>query len=95
MGRIYVVDLGVCVKVGRSNNAVLRVHNHLWEFNRGWADNFWISKATHHDVAAETTLIRETRLLYPTYQRREYFDGDFEIIRALAKDIVTRKVFSW
>lgn len=93
-GQVYVVDLGQCVKVGRSQNALHRVHDHLDMFGLDWS-RYWISPFSKRAVPIETTIIREVGELYPPWIRREYFDGDYEAIVAMAQNIAERPEFSW
>lgn len=92
--QIYVVDLERCVKVGRSKNGLLRVHDHLDAFNLDWS-HYWISPFIKHATAAETHLIREAHTLYEPWIRREYLDGDYFILQRMAQEITERRTFTW
>jgi hypothetical protein len=92
---LYVCDLGTVVKVGRSQNGIRRVHQHFDAAKIDWG-RYWISGATTHGVAAETTLLREMQQMYgaPVYGR-EYFDADWTVALAMAKRIMDDKRWNW
>jgi hypothetical protein len=97
---LYVCDLVAVVKVGRSQNGIRRVLQHFDNAGiRADGPNggrYWISGATTHGVAAETTLLREMQQMYgaPVYGR-EYFDADWTVALAMAKRIMDDKRWNW